>query len=141
MPSNHRKSLSQPSITETAKKQGAASEQHLHLMDKFLKLQDKEMELKKQELEFRSDESKNNKELALKSLEASAEDNKDERRNGNRRMLIYAGIGIAVMLFIGYLVTIGDKEISKQVITSILSLGMGLIGGYSYGKTVKNPKD
>ena len=87
--------------------------------------------------EFLIQDSQNNKEIALREIEASekselleAEAEKEKRRHAfwNSKIITCAGLVIAasVLIFAGYLVLAGDKQLGERIIGYALAFAAGM---------------
>lgn len=87
--------------------------------------------------EFLIQDSQNNKEIALREIEASekselleAEAEKEKRRHAfwNSKIITCAGliIAAAVLIFAGYLVLAGDKQLGERIFGYALAFAAGM---------------
>lgn len=108
------------------------------LIKDFIDLQKKEIEVRKNEVDFRGKDADNQKEVALRSIEAQESDLKDARRHRRDHSIITKlFIGFVILIVIALIVYLIEKgkdvlaiEILKIIGTAIIAFG----GGFFYGK-------
>lgn len=86
------------------------------------------LEMKQTELSIR--EIDHNQQLADKSIQAQAEDRKDQRRAEKsihgQRLLFAAFIVVAVLAFVGWALTMGKDALVMDIMKTVL----GFVGGW-----------
>lgn len=96
---------------------------------RFLALQEQRLVVEVKQAEIALKELEHNQKIADKSIDAQAEDRKDERRTSAKKLqsaFIFGSIGLGMLLlFAGYALWMGKENI----IADVLKMGMGFLGG------------
>lgn len=105
----------------------------------FLALQNTELEVRKKELENQDKNSGNQKEVALKTIEAQQNDRESARRNEQLQFYVIAGCLLFAMIFLCsvlvYLIKSDHADIALEVGKFLASVGLGFAGGWGWAKS------
>jgi len=134
---------------------GESDKQNQHLSPEhtgmFLKLQEREIDVREGEISLKRDELDLNKQkdtnqlsYAKEALKTEAADREKIRihnaRLQRRRMWFTFGLVFIALIFLGYLVSIGEKQTAKDLITLAVTISAVSFGGYFFGKSKSNDK-
>ena len=112
------------------------------VISEILDVQTKELEVRELEVQANAHESANNKEIALASIHAQKEDRKETRftyeRESTKNKLFAGAVLLVVILFVGFLIIYGEKDFAKNLVDSLLKIGVGFVGGYGIAYKVKS---
>lgn len=99
-------------------------------LQRFIALQEQRLALEMKQADYNLRELDHNQKLADKSIEAQAEDRKDERRvqvKMNLHRLLFSGLlTIAALIFVAVALSMGKDAI----VLDLFKITMGFIGGW-----------
>lgn len=111
---------------------------------KFLENQENDIKLRAQEIELRKQADNNNYEYAKKSLDVQAKDMEASRnatlKFRTQQYIFSSFVLLVILIFLGIALYLGKDQIVIEIIKAVIFLGVGGIGGYSYGRTEKKDK-
>lgn len=101
-----------------------------------------ELQIRADELALKRQENEHNFEYAQKLLAAQLEDRKHQRtadiQSHASRFRYVTLLTIVACFFIGYLAYINKEALALELLKAAVYLAGGAIGGYFYGRQVKN---
>ncbi|KTC99522.1 hypothetical protein [Legionella erythra] len=106
-------------------------------VDKFLSVQEKELTLREKELEHSKQAREYDHEYALKSLEAQLKDRESIRQHESNntkfqyRFATVIIIGLCILFC--FAIRYDKDQIVLEILKVILYVGVGVLGGYSWG--------
>lgn len=99
--------------------------------------------MKAAELALQQQKDTNGYTYAIKALDAQVSDRKDDRihqQNMRNMILIFAGvISVVITALIAYALTSGHEAFASEFLKLIGYVGVGIFGGYGYGKRSVKP--
>lgn len=118
-------------------------ESRQQLVDKYLELAIREVEVRQTEILVRRDDLQNQKEIALRSIDAQAKDFEQNRetfgKESSKHKWFSAFMLVAVMAFVLLLVFQGETQFAERLISLLGGAILGAFGGYGYAMKKANP--
>ena len=116
-----------------------------HTLQQLIETQAKEQQLRSQELAIRAKEMEVQAQQASEILAAQERD-RDKARTHARSMqrgpLICIGaLVVAILIFIGWALYMNKDQTVMEIIRTLVSAGLGGLGGYGIGKAKKKPDE